>query len=580
MAGWVGGPWPGVTVVLTVVFAAAVAAHLPEGSGWAVARDAGLYPAVTAAGSVTAGLRAMRRGPAWPWAALALGLGLNTVANVYYSLALANLPDAPYPSWADAGYLALFPCVYVCLLGLLRARLARWHASLALDGLIAALICVAGCAGFVLRPVLQITDGRVAVVVTNLAYPVGDLLLLAVLVAGLVMLAGRVDRELGLLLAGLLWFTAGDCIYAVVDSAGGYREGGILDLTWLVGASLMALAAAPARPGPTEAGPTAAGPTAAGLTGPGPTAIGPASTTTAAKSRTTTARAAAAGVGAGGPRAQWGLLGLPLVGSAGAITLLSPPIEDALSPLARWLALATLVAATGRMALTFREVWALKDARRLASTDELTGLLNRRGFTDTATGLLHQHRAGPSRSPTAAGSTAGSTALLLLDLDGFKEVNDSLGHAAGDTLLVTFAGRLSAALRSPADVLARLGGDEFALLLPDTDPARAVGLADRLRAVLAEPIVIDDVRVHVTGSFGIAVAPDHGSDLSLLLRRADIAMYRAKITRTGVQVYDPARSRSPLGQCDPRHRRIAVSGPPRSAYTRQRTHASHHPVGC
>jgi len=133
---------------------------------------------------------------------------------------------------------------------------------------------------------------------------------------------------------------------------------------------------------------------------------------------------------------------------------------------------------------------------------------------------------------------ARSPALLLLDLDQFKDVNDSLGHAAGDELLCVVAARLNASLRDE-DLLVRLGGDEFAVLLPDADAAGATQAAIRLLAVVAKPVPLEGLRVQVTGSIGIATSPMHGPDVGTLLRHADIAMYRAKRQQAGYLLYTP-----------------------------------------
>lgn len=159
-----------------------------------------------------------------------------------------------------------------------------------------------------------------------------------------------------------------------------------------------------------------------------------------------------------------------------------------------------------------------------AATDDLTRLPNRRALQACADAHLVDRRT--------------HRALLLLDLDRFKEVNDSLGHDTGDRLLVQVAGRLQSAVR-PGDLLARLGGDEFAVLLDDVSRHEAEAVARTLLASLAQPFDLGDLTVHAHGSVGIALFPEHGTDLSTLLRRADAAMYRAK--RQGrVHLHDAA----------------------------------------
>jgi diguanylate cyclase (GGDEF)-like protein len=164
-----------------------------------------------------------------------------------------------------------------------------------------------------------------------------------------------------------------------------------------------------------------------------------------------------------------------------------------------------------------------------ANHDALTGLPNR--------AQLHER---VSSALAAAELRGGQVGVLLMDLDGFKEINDTLGHHHGDALLQRVGERLLASTR-PADLVARLGGDEFALLLPDiagTDDAVAV--ARRTLEELEGPVHIHGVDLDVRGSVGIACFPAHGRDVDELLSGADMAMYRAKQARTGWALYDEA----------------------------------------
>jgi diguanylate cyclase (GGDEF)-like protein len=165
-----------------------------------------------------------------------------------------------------------------------------------------------------------------------------------------------------------------------------------------------------------------------------------------------------------------------------------------------------------------------------AQTDALTGLPNRTLLTArTAESLLEHSEAG--------------TALLLLDLDRFKEVNDTLGHHVGDRLLQVISRRLAAAVR-PADTVVRLGGDEFAVLLPGTGAPAAEETARRLRGAMCAPVVLEGLQIDLDASIGIAVAPEHGAHLDALLQHADVAMYLAKETGSGVEQYDAGRDRN------------------------------------
>jgi len=157
-----------------------------------------------------------------------------------------------------------------------------------------------------------------------------------------------------------------------------------------------------------------------------------------------------------------------------------------------------------------------------ACQDPLTGLLNRRGLEADAVALL----ADTAEHPVPA-------ALLYVDLDDFKRVNDSFGHEAGDILLCEVAARLQRCTRGP-DLLARIGGDEFVLLLPDADAAGARDVAERVSAAARETVAIDGREVACGVSVGIALFPEDGGDLKGLLQAADRAMYRAKTAGGGI----------------------------------------------
>ncbi|HZQ28358.1 MAG TPA: EAL domain-containing protein [Acidimicrobiales bacterium] len=171
--------------------------------------------------------------------------------------------------------------------------------------------------------------------------------------------------------------------------------------------------------------------------------------------------------------------------------------------------------------------------------DALTSLPNRTSFRGRVTEALGRaQRAG----------TATSTAVVLIDLDRFKEVNDTLGYGIGDLLLQQIGPRLAGVLRD-TDTIARLGGDEFAVLLPDvTSEIVAMEIADRMLEALEQHFDLPEVVVDIDASIGIALAPAHGTDADVLMQRADVAMYLAKETRSGYQVY--AADRDPYS---PRH---------------------------
>ncbi len=198
------------------------------------------------------------------------------------------------------------------------------------------------------------------------------------------------------------------------------------------------------------------------------------------------------------------------------------------SDAAIWLAAGTLVLVLVRMALTFVENTTLQASRTLALTDELTGLANRRHFDERLAEELRD--------------LDGPLAVAMIDLDRFKELNDTLGHHAGDLLLTQLGPRLHAVVGDEG-LVARLGGDEFAVLIPGAGLARATELGRRLGIALQEPFMIDGLEVVMDASIGAALSPEHGLDGEALLQHADVAMYQAKEARTGFQAYDPARDR-------------------------------------
>jgi diguanylate cyclase (GGDEF)-like protein/PAS domain S-box-containing protein len=166
----------------------------------------------------------------------------------------------------------------------------------------------------------------------------------------------------------------------------------------------------------------------------------------------------------------------------------------------------------------------------LAFTDPLTGLHNRRRLYEMG-----------EESITTARREGHTMALLYLDLDRFKAFNDTMGHDAGDELLTQVTLRLQEGL-SPQGLLARIGGDEFAVLLPNTTAQQATQTAHSLLDCLQRPIELRGQSIYLAGSIGIALGPIEDLPFSMLLTRADIAMYRAKGNRSGVQVYDPSHS--------------------------------------
>jgi diguanylate cyclase (GGDEF)-like protein len=181
-----------------------------------------------------------------------------------------------------------------------------------------------------------------------------------------------------------------------------------------------------------------------------------------------------------------------------------------------------LLATGARLSFALRESLRASEAFHLARTDDLTGLPNRRALLATIDHALKEPE---------------PLALMLLDLDGFKEVNDTLGHSAGDTLLELVAVRMRDYL-DPQRMIARVGGDEFAIVLDSDDPVELVLLGRGVRSSIVAPMRVEGLDLVINASFGIAMRQPEDTSAVDLLRRADVAMYEAKEGKLGVQLYD------------------------------------------
>jgi len=383
--------------------------------------------------------------------------------------------------WSDVGFLGFFPLAFVAFLLLLRGRVRRLSSSMWLDCIVTGCTAAAVAAAAGIGVLLQPADGGALVVATAMLYPIGDLLLLSLVAGGLALIGRGAGPGWWWVTAALGLFVVTDTVYAYQLAHGTYTVGGPLDIAWGLGFACCGMAA--------------------------------------------TQRTPRGGTGrADGSRA----LLIPGFAALVAVALLFMGYLATGDPVAGAFAFVAVLAALARTGLTFRDVRALADSRHQARTDELTGLPNRRSVFEALT-------AADTR--LAAGAR---TAVLVLDLDRFKEINDSLGHAVGDALLAQVGPRLRADLRAD-DVLARLGGDEFVVLAQDLDAEEARLLAHRLRVALQRPFTFSGMGLSVDASVGVAIGPDESLSAVELLQLADLAMYAAKSARSGVAVYDEGR---------------------------------------
>ncbi len=416
---------------------------------------------------------------------LAFGVGTLSWAVGDFLLTLESSGGAtvPTPSIADVFYLGFYPALYVGLVLLVRRHARDVTSAMWLDGIVAGLGAAGVCAAFIFGTLVRTTGADPAAVATNLAYPMGDLILLALVVGVSAILPGRRGAQWIIIAVACAINAAGDTANLLRTPGSGFGFATIFDaVAWPTAILLISLA----------------------LWLPG--------------------RGKALGVAHKPP----GMI-LPALGAASGLVILLFGSFRPVSAVALGLATATLVVVGSRFWVSVVQMRALTHKRhRQAVTDDLTGLGNRRQLFY----MLNDFFADAA-DPTTPRRDLG---LLFIDLDHFKEINDSFGHSAGDELLRQLGPRLIGSLRS-TDVLVRVGGDELGVVIMDADIEYATAVARRLIAKLEEPFVLDAVSVRISASIGIASAPTDASDSATLLRCADLAMYRAKLRASSYETY-------------------------------------------
>src|SRR5215212_9246 len=396
------------------------------------------------------------------WLTMGAGLTAWAAGEITWAIMLADDPSPPYPSVADFLYLAFYPASYTALLLLARSRTDSFRSSLWLDGGIAALTVAALIATLAFGPIVDATGGTTAEIAVNLAYPVGDLLLLTLVVTVFGLNAWRPDPVWLLIGGGLALTAVADGLYLVQSATDQYVPGSLLDLAWPASALLVALAAwQPSR-------------------------------------KQIVIR-------------DWLVIAVPVGGAVVSVELLVYDHFERVNLAGASLAAWAILLALARLMLAFVENQrTLNEAHGEARTDSLTGLRNRRSLmADLDTQLALATHAHPR-------------ALLLFDLDGFKEYNDAFGHPAGDGLLVRLAARLAEATGEGGHAY-RLGGDEFCVLVSQG--------RDGVDAILAACSAALNERgegFEVTSSFGVVVLPEEADSPTLALQLADRRMYARK----------------------------------------------------
>ncbi len=369
------------------------------------------------------GLRVSRERAAW----LTIGVAVVgwAMGNVYYTVVLWDLDPIPIPSISDALWLGYYPIVYVGVAMLMRARIARFHGSLWLDGVLAALAVAALSAALVFEKVLASTGGEALEVATNLAYPLGDLVLLGVVTGGVALTGWKPGVTWGALAASFLIFGVFDGVYLLQNAIGTWQAGSIFEAGWPVATLILGWAAwmrpQHVRPRPLD-----------------------------------------------GRRNLVVPIGFALL----ALVLLISDHFARLNLLAVALAWMSVLAVIGRFAMTFAfNLTMLGHSRIEALTDPLTALGNRRRLMRDLEEALAVGEGAPA-------------VLAIYDLNGFKSYNDTFGHPAGDALLARLGGSLGRAVGPDAHAY-RMGGDEFCVLA-HAAPEQAMEIIEQGRLALVE----------------------------------------------------------------------------------------------
>ncbi len=441
------------------------------------------YPAFGLIGMLAILIGIHRRRPArlGSWRLMAVALALLSLGDITYSVLALDGQEIPYPSLADVAYLAAHAAPICGSVGLIRGRVPGGDRTPVID----AAILAAGAGSLfwftVVQPSLQGTVEPLAVTV-SLVYPALDIILLALGLRVLMTRAAR-PRFLEFIVVGISVYLVADVIYAMAVLDGTYAEGQAVDGGWIVGILLVGVAALH------------------------PSVSNAASTVEARETRLS--------------RRRFALLAVAALVAPVIVIVHEAPRDDGvvLGLVLQWVVLFALVLV--RLATTVDELAiSLRERRRLqgdltyqAHHDPLTRLANRSLFEQ--------------RLAQAVATAPETTAVVFLDLDDFKTINDTLGHPRGDEVLRVLARRVQGALRGD-DLAARVGGDEFAIVLEGcTGEASARAIAERILHALRPPVSLDTRQVQIHASAGVALG-HAGSTVMDLMRDADIAMYYAK----------------------------------------------------
>jgi len=478
------------------VWAVLILLGLPTERGAVILSNLGqcLAPALAAGACVLASRRAIDDRQALGWKLLAGSAASWCLGQVVWTYYEVSQVAAPFPSFADVGYLLAVPLALAGVWTLaVRSSTSSWLVAM-LDGLILAGGLLAISWPLVLGPAWEEGGDSPFLFALTLAYPVGDLLVVSAVLLALM----RTDRErdavpLMPIAIGLIVLGVADSIFVWTTMQGTEQAVSFADVGWAAGYLTLFYAA---------------------MRYPLPVASGRAELHTA-------------------PNLRRAALPLTIVTIAWAIRMILLATGEPEDEFLTMLTVATVALVLVRFLMTMRENQELTSSleekigeltareqqlSHQALHDPLTGLANRRLFSDRVEHALNRSR-----------RTGDLSAVLFIDLDDFKTVNDSLGHAAGDRLLASVSARLSGCVR-PGDTVARLGGDEFGILLEEMEgPEHASHVARRILESLDMAFPLDGRQVFTRASVGVAVADaTSGHAGADLLSDADVALYAAK----------------------------------------------------
>lgn len=414
---------------------------------------------------------------------VATGMLSWTTGDLCWELYRHLIGPVPTPSICDVLYLAMYPLVFTGLLVFLLPRLRAADLGLRADGVIvglgfAAIYCL------LMEPVARAATGGVAAVATEMAYPLGDLLLAAVVLAFLASLGWRFDRFTGIFALGCIFFFAADSHFLLLSATGTYHEGTLYDAGWVTGLLLWSLAIRQKHQYLSSA-----------------------------------------------RRGERSVVPIILQPVSFIVTVFAVLIVAETSHVSDHLLAVSiaLVAVVLRTLIMIRNLTQEKVAMREAAIDHLTALPNRQGLLQNLRVLLN-------------GEIDDGCALVLIGLSNLREITNAFGHDVGDLIVISIAQRIGE-VRPEQGYLARLREDEFAMLSPLAgDPRAGVALAAQILATFAEPIVIGELAINARAKIGVAQYPEHATNELDLLRLANDAMLHAVSVDSSIELSDADRT--------------------------------------